>query len=81
VEQDRPSAITAKLRAAGLRVTAEVEAYLGEDERVYVYDAGAQRLHEVDSPQDLGDWLADSLYIDAMRALGHQPILHIGQAR
>jgi hypothetical protein len=41
----------------------------------------AQRLHEVDSPQNLGDWLADSLYIDAMRALGHQPILHIGQAR
>jgi hypothetical protein len=54
VEQDRPSAIAAQLRAAGLRVTAEVEAYLGEDERVYVYDAGAQRLHEVDSPQDLG---------------------------
>jgi hypothetical protein len=59
----------------------EVEAYLGQDERIYVYDAGRQRLHEVDTPQDLGDWLADGLYIDAMRALGHKPILHIGQTR
>jgi hypothetical protein len=59
----------------------EVEAYLGDDERIYVYDAGRQRLHEVDSPQDLGDWLADGLYIDAMRALGQKPVLHIGQAR
>jgi hypothetical protein len=59
----------------------EVEAYLGDDERIYVYDAGAQRLHEVDSPQDLGDWLADSLYVDAMRALGQRPVLHIGQAK
>jgi hypothetical protein len=58
-----------------------VEAYLGDDERIYVYDAGAQRLHEVDSPQDLSDWLADGVYVDAMRALGHKPILHIGQAR
>jgi hypothetical protein len=32
-------------------------------------------------PQDLGDWLADGLFIDAMRALGHKPILHIGQTR
>jgi hypothetical protein len=59
----------------------EVEAYLGDDERIYVYDAGRQRLHEVDSPHDLGDWLADGLYIDAMRALGHKPVLHIGQAK
>src|SRR6266567_1964144 len=59
----------------------EVEAYLGEDEGIYGYDAGRQRLHEVDSPQDLGNWLADGLYVDAMRALGHKPILHIGQAR
>ena len=59
----------------------EVEAYLGEDERIYVYDAGRQRLHEVDSPQDLGAWLADGLYVDAMRALGQKPILHLGQAR
>jgi post-segregation antitoxin (ccd killing protein) len=59
----------------------EVEAYLGQDERIYVYDAGKQRLHEVDTPQDLGDWLADGLYIDAMRALGQKPILHIGQTR
>ena len=59
----------------------EVEAYLGQDERIYVYDAGRQRLHEVETPQDLGDWLADGLYIDAMRALGHKPILHIGQTR
>ena len=59
----------------------EVEAYLGDDERIYVYDAGRQRLHEVDSAEDLRDWLADGLYIDAMRALGHKPILHIGQAK
>jgi post-segregation antitoxin (ccd killing protein) len=59
----------------------DVEAYLGEDERIYVYDAGQQRLHEVDSPQDLGAWLADGLYVDAMRALGQKPILHLGQAR
>jgi hypothetical protein len=58
-----------------------VEAYLGDDERIYVYDAGARRLHEVDSPQDLSDWLADGVYVDAMRALGQKPILHIGQAR
>lgn len=59
----------------------EVEAYLGDDERIYVYDAGRRRLHEVDSPQDLGDWLADGLYVDAMRALGQKPVLHIGQAK
>jgi hypothetical protein len=59
----------------------EVEAYLANDQRIYVYDAGRQRLHEVDSPQDLGDWLADGLYVDAMRALGQKPILHIGQAK
>jgi post-segregation antitoxin (ccd killing protein) len=59
----------------------EVEAYLGQDKRIYVYDAGRQRLHEVDTPQDLGDWLADGLYIDAMRALGHKPTLHIGQTK
>jgi hypothetical protein len=59
----------------------EVEAYLGEDERIYVYDAGRQRLHEVGSPQDLGDWLANGLYVDAMRALGQKPILHIGEAK
>jgi hypothetical protein len=59
----------------------EVEANLGEDERIYVYDAGRRRLHEVDSPEDLGDWLADSLYVDAMRALGQRPVLHIGQAK
>jgi hypothetical protein len=59
----------------------EVEAYLGDDERIYVYDASKQRLHEVDSPEDLGNWLADGLYVDAMRALGQRPILHIGQAR
>jgi hypothetical protein len=49
--------------------------------RIYVYDASRQRLHEVDSPQDLGDWLADGLYVDAMRALGQKPVLHLGQAR
>jgi len=59
----------------------EVEAYLGNDERIYVYDAGRQRLHEVDSPEDLRDWLADGLYIDAMRALGQKPTLHIGEAK
>ena len=57
----------------------EVEAYLGNDERIYVHDARRQRLHEVDSPEDLGDWLADGLYIDAMRALGQNPTLHIGR--
>jgi post-segregation antitoxin (ccd killing protein) len=57
----------------------EVEAYLGEDERIYVYDTGRQRLHEVDTPQDLAEWLADGLYVDALRALGQKPILHIGQ--
>jgi hypothetical protein len=59
----------------------EVEAYLGDDERIYVYDASKQRLHEVDSPEDLSNWLADGLYVDAMRALGQKPTLHIGQAR
>jgi hypothetical protein len=57
----------------------EVEAYLGEDERIYVYRAGRQRLHEVDSPQDLGEWLADGLYVDAMRGFGQRPMLHIGK--
>ena len=59
----------------------DVEAYLGDDERIYVYDASKQRLHEVDSPADLGNWLADGLYVDAMRALGQKPILHIGRAK
>ncbi len=59
----------------------EVEAYLGNDERIYVHDARRQRLHAVDSPEDLGEWLADGLYIDAMRALGQNPTLHIGEAK
>jgi hypothetical protein len=33
--------------------------------------------HEVESPEDLGDWLRDGLYIDAMHALGRNPTLHI----
>ncbi len=47
----------------------------------FACDRPGQRLHEVDSTEDLGDWLADGLYVDAVRTLGEKPILHIGQAR
>ena len=58
----------------------DVEAYLGEDRRIYVYDVKRERLREISNPDELRDWSSDGLYVDAMRALGRIPVLHIGQA-
>ena len=58
----------------------DVEAYLGEDQRIYVYDVKRERLREISNPDELRDWSSDGLYVDAMRALGRIPVLHIGQA-
>jgi hypothetical protein len=57
-----------------------VQAYLGEDGRIYAYDADSMSLTKHDPSQegpDVGDWLgamlADQQYIEAMAALGGKP--------
>jgi hypothetical protein len=76
---------TARLHATALHEeTGDVQAYLGEDGRVYVYDERDNTLHTHDTSMDLGDWLAaylrDDAYIQAMNALGEDAVIDIGQA-
>ena len=61
--------------------TGGVLVFLGQDERVYVFDGRRDpELHEDVDPDDLRDWLDDSLYIDAMAALGCEAVIDIGMA-
>jgi hypothetical protein len=56
-----------------------VEVYLGDDQKLYVHDFDGQ-LHRDVEPAELRDHVDESTYIEAMRALGEEPVIDIGMA-
>ena len=57
-----------------------VQVFLGEDDNIYVYDGGREHLHGVDVGE-LRDWITDDgAYVEAMRALGEDAVIDVGQA-
>jgi hypothetical protein len=68
-------------RLTGTMITGSVtgyQVYLTDDERVIVYDTERERFWEVEEPEEeLQDVLGKEDYVDAMRALGLDPIVDI----
>jgi hypothetical protein len=60
-----------------LGIHGSVDVYQGEDGKLYVHDYDGQLHRDVD-PQDLSDHLDGSTYVQAMRALGEEPVIDIG---
>ena len=82
VEDSNGRAYTVRLHGAQLsqQDPTGVTAYLGEDERIYVYNERNRQLAEGVAAADLRGWLEDEEYIDAMDALGETAIIDVGQA-
>jgi post-segregation antitoxin (ccd killing protein) len=54
------------------------QAFLTDDQRVIVYELDKLRYQELADPEnELRDWLDDDGYIDAMIALGLEPVVDI----
>ena len=83
VEDDDGNPYTARLHGA-LLVEQEhgpnhdTFVYLGKDEGVYVYHEPRSKLYQDVSHDDLREWLDDSLYAEAMRALGEDVVIDVG---
>ncbi len=56
---------------------AEKTVYLTTDERILVHDAHRNDYFEVDDPEELRDALHEGAYIDALNALGEQPVVDL----
>lgn len=76
---------TARLHGTPLhKEGGDVQAYLGENQRVYVYDDRDNTLRTHDESMDMGVWLAsylkkEELYIEAMDTLG-EAVVDVGKA-
>lgn len=60
--------------------SASVQVFLGQDEKVYVFDGVSGELHRDVDPAELADehGLSEAEYIKAMRALGEEVVIDIG---
>ncbi|HEV2373403.1 MAG TPA: hypothetical protein VGS19_14665 [Streptosporangiaceae bacterium] len=81
-DQARGRRYNARLHGVALHVIEgeAVQAYLGEDKKIYVYDQRNCSLVEDVDPGHLDEWLGPDAYIEAMTVLGEEPEIDIGQA-
>jgi hypothetical protein len=66
--------LIAKQRISGHGST---EVYMGQDGKIYVHDFQGE-LHRNVEPDDLGEFVTGSTYIEAMRTLGAEPVVDVG---
>lgn len=70
---------TLRVHGSLLAASGTVRAFLGLDDRLFVYDnSGCGTMHYPDSPAELEDLLDLDAYIEAMHTLGLQPVIDIG---
>jgi len=56
----------------------DVFVYLTDDERVLVHDNRHSKVHEIeDEEAELREWLEEEQYVEAMNALGLQPVVDL----
>jgi hypothetical protein len=81
-DQEHGSRYTARLHGVPLHVIQRepVQAYLGEDKKIYVYDQRDCSLVEDVDPGTLDELLGPDAYIEAMTVLGEEAEIDVGQA-
>jgi post-segregation antitoxin (ccd killing protein) len=75
-------AYTARIHGTEIAGTTDVQVYLCEDGSLVVYHSASLTLHLNVDQEALESWLDGSpkQYMRAMRALGEEPVIHIGRA-
>jgi len=73
---------TARIHGTQIAGTTDVQVYLCEDGSLVVYHSAKLELHENVGQTALERWLDGSpkQYMRAMRAIGEEPVIHIGRA-
>jgi hypothetical protein len=70
---------TLRVHGSLIASSGTIRAFLGHDERLLVHDSsGGGSMYYPESPAELEELLDLDAYIDAMHALGLQPVIDIG---
>lgn len=80
VEDEERGSGTARVHGTRLVRDGDIEVFLGENKKLYVYDGGKRDLREDVRPEKLHGWIGDAAYYQVLRDLGEEFVFDVGQA-
>jgi hypothetical protein len=80
VEDEERGSGTVRLHGTRLVRDGDIEVFLGENKKLYVYDGGKRDLYFDVSPDKLYGWIVDAAYYQVLRDLGEEFVIDVGQA-